>query len=32
MEGKRLIRTLRLKNLLSYGSEGEEIELQPLRL
>ncbi|MBE9125102.1 MULTISPECIES: AAA family ATPase [unclassified Coleofasciculus] len=32
MEGKRLIRTLRLKNLLSYGSEGEEIELQPLNV
>ncbi|MEQ8755291.1 MAG: AAA family ATPase [Coleofasciculus sp. G1-WW12-02] len=32
MEGKRLIRTLRLKKLLSYGSEGEEIELQPLNL
>ncbi|MEQ9552921.1 MAG: AAA family ATPase [Coleofasciculus sp. G3-WIS-01] len=32
MEGKRLIRTLRLKNLLSYGSEGEEVELQPLNV
>jgi predicted ATPase len=32
MEGKRFIRTLRLKNFLSYGSEGEEIELQPLNV
>ncbi len=32
MEGKRFIRSLRLKNLLSYGSEGEEIELQPLNV
>ncbi len=32
MEGKRFIHTLRLKNLLSYGSEGEEIELQPLNV
>jgi predicted ATPase len=32
MEGKRFIRTLRLKNLLSYGNEGEEIELQPLNV
>ena len=32
MKGKRFIRTLRLKNFLSYGSEGEEIELQPLNV
>lgn len=32
MEGKRFIRTLRLQNLLSYGSEGETIELQPLNV
>ncbi|MFQ5794412.1 MAG: AAA family ATPase [Candidatus Bipolaricaulia bacterium] len=32
MEGKRLIRTLRIKNFLSYGSESEEIELLPLNV
>ncbi|MBG1245555.1 AAA family ATPase [Nostoc sp. UIC 10607] len=32
MEGKRFIHTLRLKNFISYGSEGEEIELQPLNV
>jgi len=32
MEGKRLLRTLRLTNLLSYGPEGTEIELQPLNV
>jgi predicted ATPase len=32
VEGKRFIRTLRLQNLLSYGSEGETIELQPLNV
>ncbi|MEA5623039.1 AAA family ATPase [Nostoc sp. UHCC 0251] len=32
MEGKIFIRTLRLENFLSYGSEGEEIELQPLNV
>ena len=32
MEGKRFIRTMRLRNFLSYGSEGEEIELQPLNV
>jgi predicted ATPase len=32
MEGKRFIRTMRLQNFLSYGSEGEEIKLQPLNL
>ncbi len=32
MEGKRFIRTLGLKNFLSYGTEREEIELQPLNV
>jgi predicted ATPase len=32
MQGKRFIRTLRLKNLLSYGSKNEPIELQPLNV
>ncbi len=32
MEGKRFIRTLRLQNFLSYGSEGETIELLPLNV
>lgn len=32
MEGKRFIRTMRLQNFLSYGGEGEEIELQPLNV
>lgn len=32
MEGKRFIHSLRLQNFLSYGSEGEEIELQPLNV
>jgi len=32
VEGKRFIRTLRLQNFLSYGREGEEIELQPLNV
>ncbi|MDZ8054237.1 MAG: AAA family ATPase [Aulosira sp. ZfuVER01] len=32
MEGKRFIHTLRLENFLSYGSEGQEIELQPLNV
>ncbi len=32
MEGKRFIRTLRMQNFLSYGSEGETIELQPLNV
>ena len=32
MEGKRLIQTLRLKNLLSYGSEGEQVTLEPLNV
>ncbi|BCL38202.1 AAA family ATPase [Nostoc sp. MS1] len=32
MEGKRFIHKIRLENFLSYGSEGEEIELQPLNV
>jgi predicted ATPase len=32
MEGKRFIHSMRLQNFLSYGSEGEEIELQPLNV
>lgn len=32
MEGKRFIHTLKLQNFLSFGSDGEEIELQPLNL
>jgi len=32
MEGKRLLRTLRLTNFLSYGPEAEEIQLQPLNV
>jgi predicted ATPase len=32
MEGKIFIRTLRLENFLSYGNEGEKIELQPLNV
>ncbi len=32
MEGKRLIKSIRLKNLLSFGSKGEEIELEPLNV
>ena len=32
MEGKRLIQKLRLQNFLSYSSQGEEIELQPLNV
>jgi predicted ATPase len=32
MEGARLIQKLRLTNFLSYGPEGEEIELQPLNV
>jgi predicted ATPase len=32
MEGKRLLRKLRLANFLSYGPEGTEIELQPLNV
>jgi len=32
MEGKRFIHILRLENFLSYGTAGEEIELQPLNV
>jgi predicted ATPase len=32
MEGARLIQKLRLTNILSYGPEGEEIELEPLNV
>jgi len=32
MEGKRLLRSLRLANFLSYGPEGTEIELEPLNV
>lgn len=32
MEGKRTIRKIRLENFLSYGSEGQEIELEPLNV
>ena len=32
MEGKRFIHKIKLTNFLSYGSDGEEIELQPLNV
>ncbi|MCU0544478.1 MAG: AAA family ATPase [Oscillatoriaceae cyanobacterium Prado104] len=32
MKGKRFIHSVRLQNFLSYGSEGEQIELQPLNV
>ncbi|MBE9015514.1 chromosome segregation protein SMC [Chroococcidiopsis sp. CCALA 051] len=32
MEGKKIIHSLKLQNFLSFGSEGEEIELQPLNV
>ena len=32
MDGKRFIRTLRMRNFLSYGSESEEIGLEPLNI
>ena len=32
MEGKRFIHKIKLQNFLSYGSQGEEIELEPLNL
>lgn len=32
MEGKRTIRTIRLENFLSYGSEGQLVDLQPLNV
>ncbi|BAY18140.1 putative ABC transporter ATP-binding protein [Anabaenopsis circularis NIES-21] len=32
MEGKRFIHKIKLQNFLSYGSEGDDIELQPLNV
>lgn len=32
MDGKRLIEKIRLRNILSFGEKGEEIELQPLNV
>lgn len=32
MDGKRLIRSIKLTNLLSFGPKGEEIELEPLNV
>ena len=32
MEGKRFIEKIKLTNLLSFGPEGEEVELQPLNV
>ena len=32
MDGKRLIRSIKLTNLLSFGPDGMEIELQPLNV
>lgn len=32
MDGKRLIEKIRLRNILSFGDKGEEIELQPLNV
>ncbi|KHD06633.1 hypothetical protein PN36_26605 [Candidatus Thiomargarita nelsonii] len=32
MKGKRLFQKLKLQNFLSYGSQGEEIELQSLNV
>lgn len=32
MEGARFIRELQIKNFLSYGSQGETVELQPLNV
>jgi len=32
MEGKRTIYSIKLKNILSFGGEGQEIELQPLNV
>ncbi len=32
MEGKRLIEKINLRNILSFGDKGEEIELQPLNI
>ena len=32
MEGKGLLNSIRLKNILSYGSEGVTLELEPLNV
>lgn len=32
MDGKRLIEKIRLRNILSFGDQGEEIELEPLNI
>ncbi len=32
MDGKRLIRSIKLTNLLSFGPKGEEVELEPLNV
>ncbi|WP_414542964.1 AAA family ATPase [Nostoc sp. CCY0012] len=32
MEVKRFIHKIKLQNFLSYGSDGEEIELEPLNV
>lgn len=32
MDGKRLIEKIKLRNILSFGDKGEEIELQPLNV
>jgi predicted ATPase len=32
VEGKRFIHSIQLKNILSFGSEGVEIDLQPLNV
>src|SRR5258707_1115267 len=32
MQGEKLLQSIRLKNLLSYGSEGETLELEPLNV
>jgi hypothetical protein len=32
MEGKRLLRSIQLRNILSYGPESESVELEPLNI
>src|SRR6185295_19924298 len=32
MEGKRFLRSIELKNLLSYGPEGVKLDLEPLNV
>ena len=32
MEGKRFLRSIELKNILSYGPEGVKLELEPLNV